>query len=207
VHPDVERAIREAAELLESLGHSVEEAGPRADAEPFVEHFVRMWIGGTGDELHTLEQLLGKPLDRDRIEPLTRQMEEISNSITATDYLVSLDYLRRTSREVVSFWEGYDVLVVPTLAKPPIEVGALDPSGEQEAVQRLMNSADWVPFTPIFNVTGQPAMSLPLGQSQDGLPIGVQFVGAPAAEEMLISLAAQLEQARPWADRRPPVAA
>jgi amidase len=95
------------------------------------------------------------------------------------------------------------VLITPTLAKPPIEVGALDPAEGEPPIQALVNAADWVPFTPISNVTGQPAMSLPLHQSADGLPVGVQFVGPPAGEELLLSLAAQLEAARPWADRHP----
>ena len=90
---------------------------------------------------------------------------------------------------------------------PAIEIGSLQPDDGAEPVTMLMNSATWVPFTPVWNVTGQPAISLPLAQSQDGLPIGVQFIGAPAAEETLISLAAQIEEARPWADRRPKVAA
>jgi amidase len=97
------------------------------------------------------------------------------------------------------------VLVTPTLAKPPIEIGALRPAEGEPPIQMLLNSAGWVPFTPVINVTGQPAISLPLHQTEGGLPVGVQFIGAPAAEEQLLSLAAQLERARPWADRRPPV--
>ena len=118
-----------------------------------------------------------------------------------------MDYLRRLSRRILGFWEGHVVLVTPTLAQPPIEIGALRPGEGEPPMQMLLNSAGWVPFTPVFNVTGQPAISLPLHQSQAGLPIGVQFAGPPAGEEMLLSLAAQLEQARPWADRRPPVSA
>jgi amidase len=117
-----------------------------------------------------------------------------------------MDYLRRLSRVVLEFWTDHDVLVTPTLAKPPIEIGALRPAEGEPPIQMLMNSAGWVPFTPVFNVTGQPGISLPLHQSADDLPLGVQFVGPPAGEEMLISLAAQLEQARPWAERRPRVA-
>ncbi|MEA2428937.1 MAG: amidase [Thermoleophilaceae bacterium] len=207
VDPEVQSAVRDAAELLSELGHDVEEAAPEVDPEQYVENFIKVWIGGTGDELHTLAELKGEPLDFDRIEPLTRQMAEISDSMTATDYLVALDYLRRISRTIIRWWEGYDVLLTPTLAKPAIELGELVPPEGQEPVTMLMNSATWVPFTPVWNVTGQPAISLPLHQSNAGLPIDTQFVGAPAAEEMLISLAAQLEQARPWADRRPPVAA
>ena len=207
VDPEVQQAVRDTAELLESLGHSVEEAAPRVDPELYVENFVKLWIGEMGEELHTLEQLLGRPLDRDRIEPLTRQMAEIADSMSATDYLVALDWLRRAARRIIRFWDGYDVLLTPTLAGPPIEIGALEPGPDEEPVTMLMNSAGWVPFTPVWNVTGQPALSLPLAQSEAGLPIGVQFVGAPAAEETLLSVAGQLEQARPWADRRPPVAA
>lgn len=207
IDPEVERAVRDTAELLESLGHSVEENAPRVDPDHYVENFVNVWIGGTGEELHTLEELLGAPLDRDRIEPLTRQMEEIAASMSATDYLVALDVLRRITRDTIRFWDDHDLLLTPTLTEPAIEIGALDPPEGTDAVMRLMNSANWVPFTPVWNVTGQPAINVPIAQSESGLPIGVQLVGAPAAEEMLISVAAQLEQARPWADRRPPLSA
>jgi amidase len=100
-------------------------------------------------------------------------------------------------------WDGIDVLLTPTLAQPPIEIGGLRPKEGEPPIQMLMNAAEWVPFTPVWNVTGQPAVSLPLHQSEAGLPIGVQLVGPPAGEELLIALSAQLEEARPWAGRRP----
>jgi amidase len=206
VDPECQQAVRGAVELLESLGHEVVEADLPRD-EGYVENFVKVWVGGTEDELHTFERWLGEPLDRSKLEPLTAQMAEISAALSATELLGAMDYLRRLSRVVLEFWTGHDVLVTPTLAKPPIEIGGLRPAEGEPPIQMLLNSAGWVPFTPVFNVTGQPGISLPLHQSAGGLPVGVQFVGAPAAEEMLISLAAQLEQAQPWADRRPPVSA
>ena len=99
------------------------------------------------------------------------------------------------------------MLLTPTVAQPPLPIGALAPKEGEPAMQWLMNAAGWVPFTPIWNVTGQPAISLPLDQIADGLPIGVQLVGPPAGEELLLSLAAQLEAARPWAERRPELVA
>ena len=206
VHEHCVAATLEAAELLESLGHRVEERSYDWDGDAYVENFVRVWMGVTGDELHTLAELKGAPVD-DGIEPLTRQMAEIANSLSATDYLVALDYLRRISRTIATWWAGYDVLVTPTLTKPAIEIGSLKPAGDEPPITQLLNSSTWVPFTPVWNVTGQPAISLPLAESSAGLPIGVQLVGAPGAEEMLLSLASQLEHARPWSDRRPPVAA
>ena len=107
------------------------------------------------------------------------------------------------TRAIVAVWQDIDLLVTPTLAKPPIAIGALAPGPGEPALQMLLNSAGWVPFTPAWNVTGQPAVSVPLNQSPDGLPIGVQLVGPPAGEELLLSVAAQLESARPWAARRP----
>ena len=104
-------------------------------------------------------------------------------------------------------WSDLDVLLTPTVAQPPLKVGALAPKAGEPAMGWLEGAAAWVPFTPIWNATGQPAISLPLHQSADGLPIGVQLVGPPAGEELLLSLAAQLEQARPWAERRPELAA
>jgi amidase len=204
VDPECQQAVNDAVELLGELGHEVEQADLPAD-EGYVENFVKVWVGGTGDELHTFESWLGEPLDRSKLEPLTAQMEEIANAQSGTELLIAMDYLRRMSRRILAFWGDHDVLITPTLAKPPIEIGALRPAEDEPPIQMLINSASWVPFTPVFNVTGQPAISLPLHQSPEGLPVGVQFVGPPAGEEMLIALAAQLEQARPWADRRPPI--
>jgi amidase len=207
VDPECERAVSETVELLESLGHEVEEAVPDAwDDQGYVESFIKVWMAVTDDEIHIYERLKGSPIDRDKLEPLTRQMAEIAASLSATEYLSALDYLRRMVRRIVAFWKDHDVLVTPTLAKPPIEIGALEPAEGEPPVQMLMNSATWVTYTATFNVSGQPAVSLPLHVSEDGLPVGVQFVGPPEGEELLLSLSAQLEQARPWAERRPELA-
>ena len=206
VHEHCAAAAREAIELLESLGHEVEEASFDIDGDAYVEHFVKVWMAVTGEEIRDYEKMFGRAIDPDELEPLTRQMQEVANQVSATDYLESLAWLRAMSRQVVDVWSGIDVLITPTLAQPPIEIGALTPGPDEPAIQMLLNSAGWVPFTPLWNVTGQPAMSIPLVQSPDGLPIGVQLVGAPAGEELLLSLGAQIETARPWADRRPQLA-
>jgi amidase len=203
VHEHCIAATREAAELLESLGHEVEERSFDWDGEAYVENFVKVWMAVTGDEIRDYEELFGHPVDRDQLEPLTRQMLETADQVSATDYLQSLGRLRKLARDIVAQWDEIDVMLTPTLAQPPIPIGALRPAESEPPVQMLLNSAAFVPFTPVWNVTGQPAVSVPLVQSPDGLPIGVQLVGAPAGEEALISLAAQLEQARPWAARRP----
>jgi amidase len=180
----------------------VEEAPAFAD-ELYVENFIKIWTAGVADEVHTYGRLRGQPLDLDKLEPLTREMVAMADAWKATDYLGSLDYLRLLSRQVVAAWNDIDVLVTPTVTQPPLEIGALAPKEGEPEIQRLLNAAAWVPLTPVWNVTGQPAISLPLHQSPDGLPIGVQFVGPPAGEELLLSLAAQLEEARPWIQGRP----
>jgi amidase len=206
VHEHCVAATREAAELLQALGHDVEERGYDWDGNAYVENFVKVWMAVTGDEIHDYERLLGRPIDRDQLEPLTRQMLDLSGTVSATDYLTALGWLRRLSREVVSLWDDIDVMLMPTLAQPPIPIGSLRPGPDEPAIQMLLNSAGFVPFTPVWNVTGQPAASVPLVQSPDGLPIGIQLIGPPAGDELLLSLSAQLEAARPWADRRPQLA-
>ena len=152
----------------------------------------------------------GIPIDRadlSKLEPLTQEMVALADSWKATDYLGALDYLRQMARQLVATWSDLDILLTPTVSQPPLAIGGLAPKEGEPAFQWLLNAADWVPFTPVWNVTGQPAISLPLHHSDAGLPIGVQLVGPPAGEELLLSLAAQLEQARPWQDRRPELAA
>jgi amidase len=205
VDPECVAATRRAAELLSSLGHSVEEIAIEAE-EAYVANFVTVWIAGTANEVETWGRISGRQLDVEQLEPLSRQMYDMSIQLSATDYLRALDWLHDYSRKLVAMWDGIDVLLTPTLAKPPIEIGALEPAEGEPPIQMLMNSATWVPFTPVWNVTGQPAVSLPLHQTPDGLPVGVQLVGPPAGEELLISLSAQLEAAEPWSDRRPALA-
>jgi amidase len=132
-------------------------------------------------------------------------MAEQAEQISAVDYIAAISYLRTAARIGLSFFEHHDVLLSPVLAQPPLEIGALDPEEGEDPLAMLAKSGQFVPFTPPTNVTGQPAMSLPLAQSEAGLPIGVHFVGAHGADATLLSLAAQLERAQPWADRRPPV--
>src|SRR3954471_24857715 len=151
VDPEVQRAVEDAAALLADLGHAVDDARPEVDPEHFAENFIKVWIGGTGEELHTLEELKGEPIGDEGLEPLTRQMRDFAAAMTATDYLIALDYLRRVARALVAWWSDYDVLVTPTLAKPAIEIGELDPPADQEPITRLVNSATWVPFTPVWN--------------------------------------------------------
>jgi amidase len=202
VNDDCVGATTETAELLESLGHTVFEA-PALSDEGYIDNFLKIWITGVAGNVRELGNLRGRPIEASELEPLTAQMVEMAESITGADYLVALEYLRGLSRRVISMWSEIDVLLTPTLAQPPIEIGALRPNEGEPPIEMLNKAAEWVPFTPVWNVTGQPAISLPLHQSEAGLPIGVQLVGAPAAEELLLALSAQLEEARPWADRRP----
>src|SRR5215216_2281988 len=127
VHEHCVAAVREAVELLESLGHEVGEASFDFDGDTYVENFVKVWLGVTGDEIRDYEELFGRPIDRDELEPLTRQMVETADAVTATDYLQSLGSLRKLSRHVVSMWNEFDVLLTPTLAQPPLPIGALEP--------------------------------------------------------------------------------
>jgi amidase len=205
VHPDCVAAAEDAARLLESLGHHVEAAAPAWDAEGFTELFVAVWIAEHGAGVKGLGGLLGQPLDEELLEPLSQEMLAAARAMSAADALAAITALRSYARRVVTWWDDHDVLVTPALAQPPIPLGSLAPGPDEPALQMLQNSAVFVPFTPPFNATGQPAISLPLAQSGDGLPIGVQLVGPPAGEELLLSLAGQVERAAPWAERRPGV--
>ena len=207
IHPDCVTAVEETARLLESLGHEVEQASPQLDPERFLEHFTRIWFADVGPGAKTLAAVAGGELDRGQLEPLTRQLVEIAEATSASDYIGSVSYLRTASRVLLAFWADHDVWLTPTLAQPPLEIGALEPGEGEQPVTMLAKAGEWIPFTPPINVTGQPAISLPLHHSDAGLPIGVHLVGPHGGEDLLLSLSAQLEAARPWAERRPAVSA
>ncbi len=206
VHEHCVAGVRETAEALDSLGHEVEEAAPAWDDDGYIDNFLTIWIAGTAQQVKEIEQLSGKPAKPGNFEALTLEMAATGSSYSAVEYLTALDYLRLLSRRIVALWDSYDVLLTPTMAQPPLEIGALRQAEGEPAITMLHNAVDFVPFTPLFNATGQPAVSLPVSMSPQGLPIGVQLVGPPAGEELLLSLSAQLEQAMPWSDRRPQAA-
>ena len=208
VHPECAAATQQAAKLLGSLGNHVEEGAPAWGGQKFIDTFVQVWTAELGSSVNNLAAVVGHPIDLDQVEPLTRERAEAARAMSAVDAFGALTRLRVYSRAVVGWWADHDVLLTPTLAQLPLELGSLDPDPGKPAMHVLTEkSAAFVPFTPPLNATGQPAISLPLHQSADGLPIGVQLVGPPSGEELLLSLAGQLEQAAPWADRRPQAAA
>ncbi|HVA41968.1 MAG TPA: amidase, partial [Acidimicrobiales bacterium] len=208
-HSDCVTAAEAAGRLLESLGHRVEASRiPALDHPDYSQKFVLVWSSGTAYDLdHYWPSRLGRSITQDDVEPLTWALAELGRSHSAADFLAAREWLQSNSRQVAAWFEdGYDLLVTPTLAEPPPVLGEFD-SPADNPLRGLFRAASLVPFTPPFNVTGQPAISLPLHWNSDGLPIGVQLVAPYGREDVLIRVAAQLERAQPWAGRRPLVAA
>ncbi len=203
-------AVGEAANLCEALGHQVEAATLDVDGDAFTTHFINQWACSNAWAIADWESRLGRAVAEPDVEPLSWALIELGRSINGAQYLTSVQELQKISRQVAEYFEGIDVLLTPTLGEPPAPLGTFD-SPPDEPLAGLFRAADYVPFTPPFNVTGQPAISLPLhwddADLPSALPIGVQFVGRFGDEETLLSLAGQLEQAAPWAQRRPPVSA
>jgi len=206
VHADCVAAAEAAAALCESLGHKVEPAALAVDGDAFVGHFINQWACGNAWAIGDWEARVGRPVEEADVEPLSWALIQLGRTIDGAQYLRCVQELQKITRQIARYFEGIDVLLTPTLGEPPAPLGTFDsPPGEPLA--GLFRAAAYVPFTPPFNVTGQPGISLPLHWNGDGLPIGVQFVGRFGDEETLLSLAGQLEQAAPWAARRPPVSA
>jgi amidase len=206
VHADCVTATEEAAALCASLGHDVEPAALMVDGDAFTEHFINVWAAGNAWTLLDWEQRVGRTATEEDVEPLTWSLVEIGRALDSGRYLRSMQELQKLTRQIAEYFEGIDVLLTPTLGEPPAPLGTFD-SPADAPLTGLFRAAAYVPFTPPFNVTGQPGISLPLHWNDGGLPIGVQFVGRFGEEETLLSLAGQLERAAPWADRRPAVSA
>jgi amidase len=177
------------------LGHDVREATPPWREPDLFHMFIAVWQ--VGPALH--------PVDEALMTPLNRGLVELARATSAADYARAVGWLQLLARRVVSFWEDVDVVLTPTLALPPVPIGWQD--AVEGAIEQLLRNTEFTPFTAIANLTGQPAMSLPLAWSETGIPIGVQAIGPPAGDALLLSLAAQIEEARPWAERRPATAA
>ncbi|QRN93625.1 amidase [Archangium violaceum] len=225
VHPDCVAAVKDAAKLCEDLGHEVVEDAPRLDWGELVRAYLVNVAANVAVELEEISHLTRKPLDASDFEPSTWALSQLGNILTAADLQRSRSATHRASRKVAAFFERYDLFLDATLAYPPVRIGelALKPTElaalavlrrvpVKPAFLRMLdelaaNSLERTPNTQLFNQTGQPAMSVPLYWNAAGLPIGVQFAGRFGDEATLFRLAAQLEQARPWAGRTPLVSA
>ena len=223
---DCVKGLEATARLCWDLGHDVVEAAPQIDGKAFVRAFMTMVCVETRATIEEGELLLGRRATADDFESGTWLLGLLGRKCPAPEFARSLNLVQRVARQVGSFFRKYDILLTPTLARPPVPVGALQPARSQlAAVEQLLDKLDngglidgldgiemlsqhvydFIPYTPPFNVTGQPAMSVPLYWNQAGLPIGMQFVGRYSDEASLLRLAGQLERAKPWAERVPPV--
>ena len=200
--PECAEAARAAARLCASLGHHIEEARPQIDEAAWLQATLTIVTASLTFALETRAAALGRVLKEDDVERITWQRVQLGRSLSAADYARAIHTVHRTGRVVARFLETYDVLLTPTMAKPPYPLGVLDLSTTDPAAFAAARSAS-VGFTSLFNSSGHPAMSVPLGMSQSGLPLGVQFAARFGDEATLFRLGAQIEAAQPWKDRRP----
>jgi amidase len=205
IHPDCVQATRDAAALLESLGHTVEEAFPSTLTDPaLVNHFTVLWASTLVYACRYWERKIGREMTPDDVEPLTWTLLELGKSISAGDYIDAQNVAVGLGRGLAEWFAiGYDLLLTPTLGEPPVPLGTFQTP--DEPMRGFIRAATFVPFTPLNNMTGTPAISLPLAWNADNLPIGVQLQAPYGREDLLLRVASQLEQAQPWADRKPPV--
>jgi amidase len=195
-------AVRDAADLLAELGHEVEEIDPPWD-EPQLLHlfnvafgtFIALVVGFGGT-------IAGREPTPEDVEPLSLTMFRQATENSALALHAAITQLEAFSRTLIGYLAPYDAVLTPALAERPLELGEIDTT-EGDGMAAWARGAQFTPFTATANVTGAPAISLPLYHGDDGLPLGVQLIGRPAAEGPLLGLANQLEVARPWADRRP----
>jgi amidase len=183
-----------------------EETVPALDDDRLGEALATMWGPVIAREVERWGETLGRPIGIDELEPLNRTLVGMAEGMGGTAYLRGLDRMQAWSRGLAAWFADFDVLMVPTVPEPAIRLGRINAAAPDPFAQ-LLDSGTLITFTLPFNATGMPAMSLPLGTTTDGLPVGVQIVAPFGREDVLFRLGSQLEMAAPWADRRPRVAA
>jgi amidase len=226
VHADSAAAVHDAVSLLGDLGHTVVEGRPRFDGPDFARSFIAMVAAELAADLRDAADLLGRSARRTDLEPATWALALVGGSLPAAKYARALRRMETSGRSIGAFFADFDLLLTPTLASPPPRIGELAPSPAEARLLRFLGlfgsgrligavglldrlaaeAFEWIPWTPVFNATGQPAMSVPLHWNAEGLPIGVHFVARFGDEATLLRLASQLESARPWLGRLPALA-
>jgi amidase len=205
VDPVSAQAVADAAELLRSLGHEVEEVDPPWQVEGLRELFGAVFSNHIALSIAYSGRVAGREPTAEDMEPMSWAIYSMIAKMGAVEGMAAAVQLQALTRQLVAFLEPYDALLTPALAERPLPLGALDPAAPQP-MDTFTRSGLFTPFTPVFNASGQPGISVPLFEGEDGLPLGVQLAGQPAGEAGLLALAAQLEAAAPWAHRHPRVA-
>ncbi len=223
VHDDCKKGLEATVRLLQQLGHELIEAKPKIEVEAFAVAFLTIIAGETRADIEWAAQLAKHRPSLAEFDVGTYAVGMIGQALSSADYAKAARYLQTAGREIGRFFEQYDVLLTPTQSQPPVPIGALQPSSRERTLVKLIGSLnahwllkalgvikpiaaqtfDFIPYTPPFNVTGQPAMSMPLYWNEAGLPIGMQFAGRFGDEATLFRLAGQIERAQPWFDRAP----
>jgi amidase len=204
LHPEVKAAVEETARLLESLGHTVEERALPINQMLLYLALLPVASANMAASVAEVAESLGRELREEELEPLTWSIVKNGRSVSGVQALRGMRWLQRLVREVAAFFEEVDVYLTPVTATPPPRIGHIDPLNPDPA-ELNQRQAESFPYTAPFNMTGQPAMSVPLAWTSGGLPLGMQFAARYGDEATLFRLAAQLEEARPWRQRRPPI--
>jgi amidase len=204
VHIECKRAVNEVATLCAELGHEMIEAAPKFDVKKLGDAFTNLWADCNAWLIDLCAYRTGKAPTPREFEPLTWALQELGRKHSAADLLMTIQDIQRVARDIGLFFEKYNVWLTPTLPQPPVPLGHFDAPSDNpmDAFEKI---GQFETFLELVNATGQPAMSMPLHWTPDNLPVGVQFIGRFGGEATLFRLAAQLEQARPWFDRYPPI--
>jgi len=205
VHQECVTGVHNTARLLESLGHHVEPAWPAVLADPEQGRaFGALWSTNMGMSLRRFGETLGRAVDENDVELMNWVQAKFAEAVSGVDYAAALAASVAFRRAVQGWWaQGWDLLLTPTLAEPPLAIGTIG-NVPDKPMAPLARSGEWVVFTGQFNMSGQPAISLPLHRTSAGLPVGMQLVAAYGREDLLIRVASQLEAAAPWAHLTPP---
>ena len=205
--PDCAAAVGRTAALLEDLGHDVAEASPAVAWAGFFDAFLRAWTHAVPWSIDRLERMLGRPAGAEELEIMTSRYRRHGETVTVADLLDADQVFRAATHAVDDYFAAFDLWLTPTAVTPAPRIGDFDPSGTDETAidysYRVLR--DYSAFTPLLNVTGHPAASIPVPHGAGELPIGVQLVGRAAGEAELLRLCAQLEAASPWQQRTPPI--
>jgi amidase len=224
VDAEVLKGLAATVKLLQDLGHELIEAAPPVDGEAFSLAFVTILAAELRADIEEAARAAGKKVSVNDFDPSTFGLGMLGKALSAQEYAAAARYLQTAARKVARFSAGYDLLLTPTLSQPPVKIGSLQPAESEKTLIKLIGSFDggallkamgiikplaaqtfeFMPWTPVFNVTGQPAMSVPLHWSPANLPVGMHFIGQFGDEATLFRLAGQLEQAQPWAGKIPP---